>query len=214
MPVARKTIAELRGDLAKRFPTASRPVGRTLRTGIPALDDATGGLPVAALTELVCTAPSTGSHLLLAQLLAVTRREQLRVALVDSHDSFDPSSYPEDDLAHLIWVRCTSTAVALQAADLLVRDANLGLVFLDLRRAPESDLRRIPGPQWYRFQRAVEPATLALVVATPRASVPSAQVRYVLSASHPAGTLSRDRPALCAQLAPVLQRQRLQAGVG
>ena len=62
----------------------------------------------------------------------------------------------------------SSTTTALQAADLVARDANLGLVMLDLRRAPDADLRRIPGPQWYRLQRAVEPTDLALVVETPR----------------------------------------------
>src|SRR4030095_13582674 len=92
-----------------------------------------------------------------------------RVALIDSTDSFDPGSFPTDQSAHLLWVRCSSTTTALQAADLIARDANLGLVVLDLRRAPEADLRRIPGPQWYRLQRAVEPTDLALVIETPRA---------------------------------------------
>jgi hypothetical protein len=211
MPVARKSIAELRSDLAKRFPTAPRTVGRTLRTDIAALDNATGGLPIAAVTEIVCATPSCGGHLLLAQLLATTRATQTRVALIDSHDSFDPGSYPEDQRAHLIWVRCSGTAMALQAADLLARDANLGLVVLDLRCAPEADLRRIPGPQWYRLQRAVEPTDLALVVETPRPSVPSAQVRFALTASHPFNALARERPGLVAELAPALQRQRLLA---
>ena len=100
--------------------------------------------------------------------------------------------------------------MALQAADLLSRDANFGLVFLDLRRAPEADLRRIPGPQWYRLQRAVEPTDLALVVVTPRASVPSAQVRFALETSHPSSAFERERPLLTADLTPALSRQRLQ----
>lgn len=210
MPVARKSIAELRSDLAKRFPTAARTVGRTLRTGIPAVDDATGGLPLAALTELVCAAPSCGGHLFLHQLLAVTRRERQRVALIDSTDSFDPASAPPDLLAHLLWIRCGNTTQALAATDLLARDANFGLVVLDLRRAPESDLRRIPGPQWYRLQRAVEPTDLALIVETPRPSVPSAQLRFSLGTTHPFSALLRERPALIPDLTPTLQRQRLQ----
>src|SRR6185436_18590070 len=96
------------------------------------------------------------------------------------------------------------------AADLLARDANLGLVVLDLRRAPESDLRRIPGPQWYRLQRAVEPTDLALVVFTPRPSVPSAQLRLVLAQSHSAAALETEQPALISSLTPTLQRQRLK----
>lgn len=205
-------LATLRHLLAERFPTASRTVGRVLPTGLAAIDDATGGgLPLAAVTEIVCAAPSCGSHLLLAQLLAVTRASRTRVALVDSTDAFDPDFFGTDQLAHLIWVRCTTTAPALQCADLLARDANIGLVALDLRHAPAADLRRIPGPQWYRLQRAVEPTDLALVVFTPRASVPSAQLRLALTASHAFSALQHDRPALVAALAPALQRQRLQA---
>ena len=210
MSVARKSIAELRRDLAKRFPSAARTAGRVLPTGLAAIDDAAGGLPIAAVTELVCTAPSCGGHLLLAQLLALTRTERRRVALIDSTDSFDPASFAPDLLAHLVWVRGISTAQALAAADFLARDANLGLVVLDLRRAPEADLRRIPGPQWYRLQRAVEPTDLALLVLTPRPSVPSAQLRLVLSAAHTSGAFEAERPALAAALTPLLQRQRLQ----
>lgn len=123
----------------------------------------------------------------------------------------NPASFPADLLAHLVWVRCASTtAAALQAADLLTRDANLGLVVLDLRRAPEAELRRIPSTQWYRLQRAVESTNLALVVETPRACVPSAQVRFTLNQAQPGTAFDRARPALSADLAPVLQRQRLR----
>ena len=131
--------------------------------------------------------------------------------ILDSTDSFDPTSFAEDLLLHLVWVRCAGTAMALSAADLLARDANLGLVVLDLRRAPAADLRRIPSTQWYRLQRAVEPADLALVVETPHASVPSAQVRFELTAGLDVTALDRERTALVAELAPTLRRQRLQA---
>lgn len=209
MSAAPDKLAALRRQLAERFPTAQRPPGRLLRTGIPDLDVTAGGLPIAALTEIVCAAPSCGSHLLLGQLLAVTRDARTRVALIDSTDSFDPTSYPEDQLAHLVWVRCAGTTQALAAADLLVRDTNLSLVFLDLRRAPDADLRRIPGPQWYRLQRAVEPTDLALVVATPRASAPSAQLRLNLATPQASAAFDRERTALAHTLAPQLQRHRL-----
>ena len=61
--------------------------------------------------------------------------------------------------------------------DLLARDANLGLVVLDLRHAPEAELRRIPNRQWYLLQRAVEATDLALVIITPRILVSWAQLR-------------------------------------
>ena len=38
-------------------------------------------------------------------------------ALIDGADSFDPSSFAEDLLAHLVWVRCTNTPAALHATD-------------------------------------------------------------------------------------------------
>jgi hypothetical protein len=209
MPAAPEKLASLRHLLAERFPSLPRTVGRVLPTGLPALDEATGGLPLGAVTELVCAAPSCGGHLFLGQLLTVTRTARQRVALIDGSDSFDPASHSTDLLAHLVWIRCSGIAAALQSADLLTRDANLGLVVLDLRRATESELRRTPATQWYRLQRAVEPTDLALVVITPRTSVPSAQLRFILNASHPAAALEIERPALSTALAPTLQRQRL-----
>ena len=162
---APEKLAALRHLLAERFPAASRPAAtRVLPTGIPAVDDAAGGIPLSAITEIVCAAPSCGGHVLWGELLAAARAARLRVALIDSADCFDPASFNEDLLAHLVWVRGSGTSQALAAADLLTRDANLGLVLLDLRRAPLGELRRTPATQWYRLQRAVEPTDLALVV--------------------------------------------------
>ena len=230
MAATPEKLAELRRQLAEKFPTAPRVTARALCTGLAAIDDATGGLPLGAVTEIVCAAPSCGSQLLLGQLLTATRATRTRVALVDAADSFDPESFPVDLLAHLVWVRCTpatlsakvypplaapqatrasATADALAATDLLTRDANLGLVVLDLRQATERELRRTPASFWYRLQRAVEPADLALLVFTPCATVPSAQLRFLLNASHPITALASERPALSTALAPALQRQRL-----
>jgi len=209
MNAAPEKLAALRHLLADRFPATPRAPARALRTGLAAIDDATGGLPLGAVTELVCAAPSCGSQLFLDQLLAVTRAARQRVALIDGADSFDPASHAADLLAHLVWIRCAGATMALQAADLLARDANLGLVVLDLCGATETELRRTPATQWYRLQRAVEPTDLVFVVITPRAAVPSAQLRLILSAPHPAAALELERPALAATLAPTLQRQRL-----
>ena len=218
MPAAPEILAGLRRQLAERFPTAPRAAARTLRTGLAAIDDAAGGLPLGAITEVVCATPSCGGHLLLGQLLGVTRATRTRVALVDATDSFDPCSFPVDLLTHLVWVRCptatlsakaSAMAGALSATDLLARDANLGLVVLDVRHAVERELRRTPASFWYRLQRAVEPADLALVVITPRTSVPSAQLRFILNASHSVAALGTGRPALTSTLAPALQRQRV-----
>lgn len=212
---ASASIARLRQQLAARFPTAQRAPGRVLATGIPTIDDSTGGgLPLSAITEIASRASSCGGHLLLQQLLAIARKERRRIALVDSTDNFDPGSCPPDWLTHLLWVRLTNTTSALQAADLLARDANLGLVVLDLRLTPEADLRRIPAPQWYRLQRAIELTDSALIAFTPRPSIPSAQLRLELCQSFPPAVFNHERPALIASLAPVVQRQRVHAAVG
>ncbi len=210
MAAAPEKLAALRHLIAGRFPTATRTLGRTLATGIPSVDEASGGLPLGALTEIVCGAPSCGSLLFLEKIFRATRAARLRIALVDSADSFDPDSFPIDLLAHLVWVRCT-VAAALAAADLLARDANLGLVILDLRRSDERELRRTPATLWYRLQRAVEPADLALLVITPCAAVPSAQLRFSLGISHSADALDRDRPILAGSLQLELQRQRVSS---
>jgi hypothetical protein len=205
------TLSSLRQLLAERFPQAAPTERRVLVTGVPAIDDAVGGLPRGALTEVVCTTASSGSHLLLGELLRVTRAERGRVALVDAHDSFDPQSCAEDELKHLLWVRCSEPAMALPAGDLLSRDANFQLVVIDLRCASTAELRKTPAPFWYRLQRAVEPAELTLVVLTPRATVPSARLRLQLERSHRFSALDEIRPALAMELSPVVQRQRLKA---
>ena len=105
-------------------------------------------------------------------------------------------------------MRCAGVTPALQAADLLARDANFGLVVLDLRQVGAHELRRIPPTNWYRLQRAVEPGAIALVVITPLAAVSSAQVRFELTRSFTMAAFERERERLVEELAPVVQRQR------
>jgi hypothetical protein len=205
------TLPALRRLLRERFPLAARGSDTAFATGIPALDEQAGGLPRPALTEIVCSAPSCGSQLLFGQLLETTRGAAMRVALVDAGDEFDPASWPAPVLEHLVWIRAGHAAQALAAADLLVRDANLGLVALDLRHSPLSELRRIPSTQWYRLQRAIQSTTLAAVVLTPFPLVPSAQLRIELATSHPLTAQNAARPQLIMSLAPEVRRQRSAA---
>lgn len=202
------SIPALRQLLLERFPPATRSFGTALATGIAAIDEVAGGLPRPGLTEVVCSAPSCGSQLFLGQVLQSTRTQALRVALVDESDSFDPGSWPESLLEHLVWVRARHAVEAMAAADLLTRDANLSLVVLDLRHSASADLRRIRSAQWYRLQRAIEPAALACLVFTPTAIVPCAQLRLGLSRSYGLATQSGERPRLGRELAPVFLRQR------
>ncbi len=198
--------------LAARFPQAERPAGgRVLPTGVPAVDDAAGGLPRHALSELVRPAPAAGAQLFLAQLLATTRALPARVALIDAADHFDPQSIPPAELQHLVWVRCRSHADALPVADLLAREASLDLVALDLSATPLSVLRRTPATAWYRLQRAVEQTDLALLVLTPAPLVPSAQLRLRLDGAHALSALALERPHLAIDLEVSRERQRLAA---
>ena len=216
MPPAPPSVAALRQLLAERFPSVHRTAGRVLPTELPAWDEpAGGGLPLGAVTEVVCASPSCGGQLLLGQLLAVTRARRQRVALVDCTDAFDPASFPADLLAHLVWVRGNQdVAAALAATDLLARDANLGLVLLDLRRAALTALRRTPPTLWYRLQRAVEGTDLALVVETPCPLVASAQLRFELTRPLPWTVLEAERPGVLPQLQPVMARHRIVAAAG
>lgn len=209
MAVPNASLSTLRQLLAERFPQATRPANGVLSTGIPSVDDTLGGLPRHALTELVCAAPSTGSHLFLSQLLASTRALPARVALIDTADQFDPQSIPGEDLQHLLWVRCRSVADAMPVADLLAREANLDLVVLDFAPSPLPSLRRIPATTWYRLQRAAEQTDLAFLVFTPIALVPSAQLRLQLEKTQTLSAQTTPRPHLVVDLDVTRQRQRL-----
>ncbi|MCX6939412.1 MAG: hypothetical protein NTX09_01520 [Verrucomicrobia bacterium] len=62
MPAAPTSLAALRHLLAERFPTLPKSAGRVLPTGIAGLDAATGGLPLGAITEIVCQTPSCAAN--------------------------------------------------------------------------------------------------------------------------------------------------------
>ena len=212
MSAAPEKLAALRHLIAERFPTATRREGTQLPTGVAEIDEPTGGgLPTAALTELTCLAASGGSHLILGQLLTVTRRNAQRAALIDPAHCFDPESYPAADLEHLVWARGGDVTTAMSVTDLFARDANLGLVILDLRDASDRELRRVPAPLWYRLQRAVEGTELTLLIITPRPLVPSANLRLQLNYSLSLTALETDRPAIFPQLDLSLPRFRTKA---
>ncbi len=153
--------------------------------------------------------------LFLSRVLETCRAHRLRVALIDGSDQFDPQSFLPDLLAHLVWVRATTLKDVLQATDLIARDANFGLVAVDVR-APrlEPEFRKEPPTSWYRLQRAGEQTGLPLVVLTPRSIVPSAQLRFVLEQPHEVNAWEQEQPQLAHHLSPRLQRQRLQAAFG
>lgn len=202
-----KNIIELRQLLADRFPglrTRAEELSGTNRTfwpsGLPAVDGALhGGLPKGALAEIVAEQRGSGSALLMAALLHRALSESKFAAVVDGQDSLDVTQL-DGDLSHLLWVRCHSTDEALKAADLLLRDGNLSLVFLDLVSNPAVQLRKIPATTWYRFQRLIEQTSGICIVLTPRTMVAPAQVRITLRSRFSMSALEREPEELLREL--------------
>ena len=156
----------------------------TLGTGIDHIDRALGGgLSTGVLCEFVASSPSSGGQTLLLHLLEAMRRERRFAALVDGANAFDPQTTPAVLLEHLLWVRCESVGQALQVTDALLRDGNLGMVLVDLRDCDTWALRRIPTTDWYRLQLLAGKSDMVLAIVTPRAMIPSAQIRIALTGS-------------------------------
>jgi hypothetical protein len=200
----------LRSLLAARFPEKSRRPGGGVPTGVRAIDDALGGgLPGGRLTEVVSAEPSSGGQTLITQLLLNTRLTRQRVALVDAVDGFAPESVPPDALRHLLWVRCREGTQALAAADVLVRDGNFAVVILDVRGCDERALRRTPATGWYRLQRAIEMSTVALLVQTTCALVPTVPIRFVLRSAQTLDCRRLARDILATRLAVEITRGRV-----
>ena len=201
------TVVQLRELLQQRFPQSQPASLSGLVTGIPGIDGPLGGgLPRASVCELVEKHPGSGGQLFLVALLEAVWRLHRFVALVDAMDGFDPGTVEPCLLRHLLWVRGNGVVPAMQAADLLTRDNNMAALVLDLRDAPERDLRRIPATVWFRFQRVVETTEMALVVVTPHSMVSSARVRLQLNHPLPLAAFDRPRRNLQANLTPVLYR--------
>jgi hypothetical protein len=183
MPASDKII-HLRQLLAERFPQIGAAVDQRLPTGVPAMDDATGGgLPKSAITELTSPNLSAGSALFTHALLQNAYRQGFFLALIDGRDSFDPQSAGPTALRNLLWIRCSAAVDAVKAADFLLRDGNFPLVVLDLVLNPAEELRKIPQNNWYRLQRLVEAAPTAFLVLTRQSIISSAQLKLSLANS-------------------------------
>jgi hypothetical protein len=177
---ASSKLIDLRQLLAERFPQTFASGTDRLRTGLPAIDTAIGGLPKNAITELSSPHPSAGSAFLIHALLHRAHRDGFFVALVDGTDSFSPHAAGHAALRNLLWIRCRQASQAVPAADLLLRDGNFPLVILDLVLNATDELRKIPQTNWYRLQRLVEVAPTAFLVLTRRSLISSAQLKLSL----------------------------------
>lgn len=202
-------IAALRSLLSSRFPSSGKKPGGQVPTGLGGIDEPLGGgLPRGRITELVSASPSSGGQLLLAMTLRATRATRSRMALIDGADGFAPHALPGDWLRHLVWIRCRETANALAAADVLVRDGNYAVLWIDLRGCPERSLSALPATLWHRLHRAAEGGPSAVLVQTTRPLVPAVPRRLVLSASLSLACARVPRGELAAGLAPELSRGR------
>lgn len=173
-----------------------RPTPELVSSGIDQVDAITGGFPRGCMTEVYGPKSSGRTSLLLAALLAATRRAEV-CALVDVNDAFDPASTAAAgvEFKKLLWVRCqekqklssrqrqysspkasswveTKKNVdrieqALRVTDLLLQSGGFGLVTIDLADVPFKLARRIPLASWFRFQRAVEHTPTVLLLITP-----------------------------------------------
>jgi hypothetical protein len=137
----------------------------TAPTGIPALDESTGGLPRGSLTEIYGPVSSGKTSILLSTLAGRTRNAEA-CALVDAQDAFDPNVAQTAGvhLEQVLWVRCRSLDQALRSTDLLLHGGGFGLIALDLADAPARVVRQIPLNVWFRLRRAVESTPTILLV--------------------------------------------------
>ena len=200
MNAAPSNIIQLRELLAARHPQAGLRAAGCFATGMAQLDAVLeGGLAQGAITEIV--AHGGGGTLLLAALLEAIRERHALGALIEGRDTFDATDWPPEILARLLWVRGNTAALALKAADLLLRDGNLPLIVLDLRANAASETRQIPATTWYRLQRVVEPTDTAFVVLTARGLVSGARARVQLEARFTLEAFDRPATALMGEVA-------------
>jgi recombination protein RecA len=167
----------LRSEIEARFPgiggIRSFRDGEYLSTGIAAIDKATGGVPLNALTEICgSSVVSSGKTSLLLSLLSQATQQGRFCALIDAKDSFDPASAEAAgvNLSLLRWTRCGKTRQrlkpleqAFKATDGLLQNGGFGLIAVDISDIPEKYVRNVPISTWFRFSKVVENLPTALV---------------------------------------------------
>jgi hypothetical protein len=140
-----------------------------LSSGISEIDQALGGLPRGAITEIHGAASSGRTSFMLATLAAATANEET-CAVIDCSDTFDLLSATRAGVRFdgVLWVRCHNDLEhAFKSVDLLLHGGGFGFVVLSLADMPARSLRRIISTWWFRFRRAVENTPTVLLVLTP-----------------------------------------------
>ncbi len=174
--IAKKEIASVIIDRFGRvFERKEKPPADVLPIGIPEIDEWLQGFPRGAITEIHGAASSGRTSLLLSALAAATSHEET-CALVDCSDTFDLSSAAKAgvNFDRLLWVRCGDKLErAFKAVDLLLHGGGFGFIALNLSDVPARAARRIISTWWFRFRRAIENTSTALMVITPIACLRS-----------------------------------------
>jgi hypothetical protein len=212
-----KNILELREHLAERFPQfrSGAKLGAVQRQPIQASAQSvteqllTGELP--KITELIQSNPSSGSALLITTLIQRLCAQQW-VALIDGSDSFDPAPLVDAVVPKFLWVRCHDAGQALKAADLILRDGNVSIVLLDLVMNTAKELRKIPPPTWYRFQRILQNTATRLVVIVPNHMISCAESRFTLDRTFAFAALAQSHAELLQQLNLVVESKKFMEG--
>src|SRR5687767_6951519 len=156
----------LKAELGEIFKVQEKRVVETLSTGIPEIDELTGGMPRGGITEIFGPASSGRTSLMFSVLAHATAHEET-CALVDTSDVFAPvpAAAAGMDFDRLLWVRCGGNLEnAFKSADLLVHAGGFGLVILDLGNVAAKDASRIISSWWYRFRRTVENTPTVMMV--------------------------------------------------
>jgi hypothetical protein len=183
--VTATNLQEIRRQLREKFPSAHgfTPVADPKEVAKGPFEVST--FPAGAISEIIPAAGGSGLSLWIAGLLAdpEAAAEFPKFVLVDGSDAFDPVSHTAAACSQLLWVRCSKVRDALKAADLLVRDANVPFIILDVCGLPMAGLRSIPAAAWWRLKLLCENGACRLVVLAPAPLVPCASMRLELSAS-------------------------------
>ena len=202
------TLPALRQQLREKFPEAHRESDYP-----PSLSSSSSRLPAfptGALSELTPVLPASGLSLILAELLQENRLEspltttaphlppagRKLLALIDGRDSFDPASYSADSCSRLLWIRCRNGDESLRCCDLLLHDASLPLLILDLLLNPLEELRRIPSSSWYRLRNLARQSGTSLLIFTPRHLIPCASLHLTFNSAFTLADLERNRDEL------------------
>lgn len=138
-----------------------------LETGLPGLDKMLdGGLPQAAITELIGPGSSGRTALSLSILAAATCRGEV-VAWVDPSDTLDPLGVKSAgiSLGRLLWVRPAgrdALKLSLQAADLILDAGGFAALVLDFAGTRGRAMMNRPA-WWIRLSRRLEMGQTALI---------------------------------------------------